>query len=177
MKLLLDVFFYLNEFHELFKFSTLGGISQYGNRWGIHLHYIWLSWQGKKNLQQLIKITNLTKIEKKIISTSWSQQLTLKNKVTHQHISTYPKSFLVTRKFSSLFIIKSLLNVNLYTWSAFILHVVYFGKTSYSWYKSSQPFLLMPKILWYAQNSQCVQNSVFPSRNHIFPNSLINYYI
>ena len=27
----------------------------------------------------------------------------------------------------------------------------------------------MPKILWYAQNSQCVQNSIFPSEKHIFP--------
>ena len=32
-------FFYLHVC-ELFKFSTLRSISQYGNRWAIHLHYI-----------------------------------------------------------------------------------------------------------------------------------------
>ena len=35
----------------------------------------------------------------------------------------------------------------------------------------------MPKILWYAHISQCVQISVFPSGKHIFPNSLINFEI
>ena len=32
-------FFYLNVY-ELFKFSTVRNISQCGNRWAIHLHYI-----------------------------------------------------------------------------------------------------------------------------------------
>ena len=35
------------------------------------------------------------------------------------------------------------------------------------------PFL-RSKILWYVQNFQWIQNSIFPSRKHIFPNSLIN---
>ena len=72
-----------------------------------------------------------------------------------------------------IFNMKSLLNVNLYTWSAFISHAICLGRTSDSCYKYSQPFL-MPKILWYAQNYQCVQNSIFSSGKHIFPNSLIN---
>ena len=120
---------------------------------------------------------NLSKlIELKLISTTWPQRLTPKNKVTHQQISTCrPKSFLVTLKFSSLFIVKSFFNVNFYTWRrALISHVVCLGKTSNSWYKYSGPFL-MPNILQYAQNSQCVQNSVFPSGKHVFPNPLINF--
>ena len=71
-----------------------------------------------------------------------------------------------------IFNMKSLLNVNLYTWSAFISNAICLVKTSDSCYKYSQPFL-MPKILWYAQNYQCVQNSIFSSGKHIFPNSLI----
>ena len=126
----------------------------------------------RKNLQQLIKITNLTKIKQKFISTTWPQWLTLKNKVTHQQISTYPEPCLVTLKFRFLLIMESLLNVILYTWSAFISHVVYLGKTSNSWYKYSQPFL-MPKILWYAQNSQCSKFN-FSQRKTCFANSLIN---
>ena len=135
--------------YELFRFSTLRSISQYANTWAVHLHCIWLNcilvndWKpltiitkcsildvaaaldpplGTKNLQQLIKL-----IEQKFISTTWPQYLTLKDKVTQQ-ISTNPKSFLATLKFSFLFIMKKLLNVNLYTWSAFISHVVYLGK-------------------------------------------------
>ena len=44
-------------------------------------------------------------IQLKFISTTWPQQATLKGMVTYQQISTYPKSFLVTLKFSFLFII------------------------------------------------------------------------
>ena len=122
----------------------------------------------RNNFQQLIKI-NWTKIHFYNFTS-----ITSKNKVTHQKISTCPKSFLVTLKFSFLFIMKSFFNVNFYTWrSAFISHVVYLGKTSNSWYKYSGPFL-MPKILQYAQNSQCIQISIFPNGKHIFPNSLIN---
>ena len=33
-------FFYLNECFELSRFSALRSISQYRNRWAIHLHYI-----------------------------------------------------------------------------------------------------------------------------------------
>ena len=40
-------------------------------------------------------------------------------------------------------------------------------------FKYSETFL-MPKILWYAQNSQYVQNYIFLAGKHIFVNSLIN---
>ena len=33
---------------------------------------------------------------------------------------------------------------------------------------------LMPKILWYKENSQCVQISILPNGKHISQNSLIN---
>ena len=65
-------------------------------------------------------------------------QLNVKNKVTHEYM---PKVISGHNKISSLFIMKSLLNVNLYTWSAFISHVVCLVKTSNSWYKYSGPFL------------------------------------
>ena len=65
-------------------------------------------------------------------------QLTVKNKVTHEYMS---KVISGHNKISSLFIMKSQLNVTLYTWSAFISHVVSLGKTSNSWYKYSRPFL------------------------------------
>ena len=115
-------------------------ISQYNNTWLTYLHYIWLSWWGKKEFST----TYQNYLNKKKFSITWPQQITLKNKVTYQQVRIYPKSFLVTLKFSSLFIMKSLLNVNLYTWRAFISHVVCLGKTSNSWYKYSQSFL-MPK--------------------------------
>ena len=60
------------------------------------------------------------------------------------------------------------MQASLYTWRALISHVVCLGKTSSSWYKYSGLFL-MPKILLYAQNSQCVRNSIFPNGKHIFP--------
>ena len=46
-------------------------------------------------------------------------------------------------------------------------------QTSHSWYKYSWPFL-MRKTMWYAQNSPCVQNSIFLSGKYIFPNPSIN---
>ena len=67
---------------------------------------------------------------------------------------------------------KSLLNVSLYL-KCFISHVAYLGKKLNSRYKYSGPFL-SPKILRYAQNLQLVQNPIFPSREHIILNSLIN---
>ena len=134
----------------------------------IHGQCIFITFDSARRERNLSKL-----IKQKFISATWPQQLTLKNKVIHQQISTYPKWFLVTLKISSLFIMKSLLNVNLYTWSALISHAVSLRITSNRWYKYSRPFL-MPKILWYAQNSQYVQNSIFPSGKHIFPNSLIN---
>ena len=60
------------------------------------------------------------------------------------------------------------MQASLYTWRALISHVVCLGKTSSSWYKYSGLFL-MPKILLYAQNSQCVRNSIFPNGKYIFP--------
>ena len=81
------------------------------------------------------------------------------------------KESLTTSKFSSLFIMKSLLNVNLYAWSAFISHVAYLGKISKSWYKYSPPSL-MPKILWYMHRiSKVFKIQFFPMENI---NSLIN---
>ena len=128
-------FFYLNECLWNFKFLPWEVYASMV----IHGQYIFITYYSagreRKNLQQLIKITNLTKIKQKFISTTWPQWLTLKNKVIHQQISLYPKSFLVTLKFSSLFIMKSLLNVSLYTLIVFILHVVYLYKTTNSWYK------------------------------------------
>ena len=53
----------------------------------------WLSCQVKNNFQQFIKI-NWTKF----FSITSHQQLTLTNKVTQQHISTFAKSFLTTLK-------------------------------------------------------------------------------
>ena len=41
--------------------------------------------------------------------------------------------------------------------------------------KSTGPFL-SPKFQQYAQNSQWVQNSIFPNGKHIFPNSSVNSY-
>ena len=72
---------------------------------------------------------NLSKlINQKFTSTTWPQELTVKNNATHWQISTCPKSFLVKKKSSS----KSLLNVNLYNSSSFISHLVCLGKTSNS---------------------------------------------
>ena len=34
--------------------------------------------------------------------------------------------------------------------------------------------LLRPKPLWYMQNFQWVQNSIFPNEKHIYSNSLIS---
>ena len=87
---------------------------------------------------------NLSKsIELKFISTAWRQLLTPKNKVTHKQISTCPKSYLITLKFSSLFIMKSFFNVSFCSWLiALISHFVRLGKTSNSWYKYSGPFLI-----------------------------------
>ena len=49
----LQVFFIWMNVYELFKLSVLRSITQYCNRWAIHLHYISMTqWQGK-NLQQL----------------------------------------------------------------------------------------------------------------------------
>ena len=113
----------------VFKFRTL--ISQFGNTWwAIHLHDICHDSAGKErnNFQQLIKILHLD-----------LNSLLLK-KVTHYQIGTCPHVISGHNKISSLFIMKSLLNVNLYTWSAFISHVVCLGKTSNSWYKYSGPF-------------------------------------
>ena len=102
----------------------------------IHGQCIFITFDSARRERNLSKL-----IKQKFISATWPQQLTLKNKVIHQQISTYPKWFLVTLKISSLFIMKSLLNVNLYTWSAFISHVACLSKTSNSWYKYSGPFL------------------------------------
>ena len=61
----------------------------------IHGRYIFLTYDSagreRKNLQQLIKITNLTKIKQKFISTTLPQQLTLKNKVIHQTDKYMPR--------------------------------------------------------------------------------------
>ena len=74
-------------------------------------------------------LNNLSKlINQKSTSTTWPQELTVKNNATHRQISTCPKSFLVKIKSSS----KSLLNVNLYTSSTFISHVACLDKTSNS---------------------------------------------
>ena len=98
---------------------------------GQHIFIIYVSaGRERKNLQQLIKITNLTKIKQKLASTTWPQYLILKNKVTHQTDKYMPRViFLITLKFSFLFLMESLLNINLYTWRTFISHVVYLGKT------------------------------------------------
>ena len=114
-------------------------------------------------LNKLSKLIELT-----FISTLDLNSLLLKIRSPTNQISTCPASFLVTLKFSSLLIMKSLLNVNLYTWSAFISLIVCLGKTLNSWYKYSELFV-MSKILRYAQNFKCVQLSVFPSGKHIFP--------
>ena len=114
-------------------------------------------------LNKLSKLIELT-----FISTLDLNSLLLKIRSPTNQISTCPASFLVTLKFSSLLIMKSLLNVNLYTWSAFISLIVCLGKTLNSWYKYSE-LVVMSKILRYAQNFKCVQLSVFPSGKHIFP--------
>ena len=114
----------------VFKFRTL--ISQFGNTWwAIHLHDICHDSAGKErnNFQQLIKILHL------------DLNSILLKKVTHYQIGTCPHVISGHNKISSLFIMKSLLNVNLYTWRAFISHVVSLGKTWDSWYKYSEPFL------------------------------------
>ena len=55
-------FYILMNVYEFLKFSSLGSISQYSNRsWAMHLHYVWLSWQGKKQLSTTVK-TDWTKI-------------------------------------------------------------------------------------------------------------------
>ena len=42
-------FHILMNVYEFFKFSTLRSISHYSNTsWATHFHYIWPSWQGKK---------------------------------------------------------------------------------------------------------------------------------
>ena len=82
-------------------------------------------------------------------------------------ISDHTKNVKLYINFSSLFIIKSLLNVSLYTGSAFISHTVYLGKTLSSWYKYSGPYLI-PKFMWQAQISQFVFN-IFPTENIFFP--------
>ena len=60
------------------------------------LHNIFITYDSagreRKNLQQLIKITNLTKTKQKFISTTWPQYLTLKNKVTHQTDKYMPRA-------------------------------------------------------------------------------------
>ena len=64
---------------------------------------------------------------------------------------------------------KSLLNVNLYTWRAFISHVTCLGKTSNSSYKYSRPFL-MPKIMWCKDRIPNVfKIQSFPSENIFSP--------
>ena len=63
---------------------------------------------------------------------------------------------------------KSLLNVNFFTWSHFISHVVCLGKTSNSWYKYLGPYL-KSEILQYAHNFQFVQSSIFLMENIFFP--------
>ena len=104
----------------VFKFRTL--ISQFGNTWwAIHLHDICHDSAGKErnNFQQLIKILHLD-----------LNSLLLK-KVTHYQIGTCPHVISGHNKISSLFIMKSLLNVNLYTWTAFISHVLCLSKSHF----------------------------------------------
>ena len=104
----------------VFKFRTL--ISQFGNTWwAIHLHDICHDSAGKErnNFQQLIKILHLD-----------LNSLLLK-KVTHYQIGTCPQVISGHNKISSLFIMKSLLNVNLYTWTAFISHVLCLSKSPF----------------------------------------------
>ena len=55
----------------------------------------------------------------------------------------------------------------------YISHFFCLGKTSNSRYKYSG-LLQRPKILLYLYNSPWVQNSVFPNRKNVFPDSLQN---
>ena len=102
------------------------------------------------NYEQLIKI-NWTKFH--ICNLILIAYSIFTNKFTHQH-----------------FILKTFLNLNLYTWNAFISHVVSLSKTVNSLYKYSGSYL-MTKNQWYVQNFQCVHNSILPNGKHIFPNS------
>ena len=101
--------------------------------------------EGNK-LQQLSKL-----IEVKFITTTWPHLLTLISKANHQKVSVCPKSFLITlktlHKFSSLLIMKLLLNVNLYL-TVFPFHMLSNSRNKYS------ELFLRPKILLYAQNFQ-----------------------
>ena len=61
-----------------------------------------------------------------------------------------------------------------YALSAFVSHLpVWIKNQINNWYKYSGHFV-MPKIMRYASNSQCVQNLIFPNGKPFFSNSLIN---
>ena len=122
----------------------------------IFIIYDSASREKQKFFQRLIKI-NWTKFH--FCNLTLIAYSVLTNKFTHQH-----------------FILKSFLNVNLYTWSAFISHAVCLGKLVNSLCKYSG-FYLVTKNQWYIQNFQCVQNSILPNGKHIFPHSLANSYI
>ena len=93
-----------------------------------------LAGRERNNVQQLSKL-----IELKIFSTTWPHKLTLTVIATHQQISTCPNLFLITLrtlnldKFSFLFIMKSLLNVNLYSKCLHHFTCCLLGKSSDSW--------------------------------------------
>ena len=78
--------FFFNKCLWIFQIFYSGQYIQYGNTSRtIHLHYIRLSWHGKKQSSTTILS------ELKFIYAIPPHQFTFTNKVTHQHISTCPK--------------------------------------------------------------------------------------
>ena len=91
--------------------------------------YVMTQLAGKETIfNHLAKFYNLISI-----AYCWKQGYPLADKYIPKVISGH-------NKIRSLFIMKLLLNVNLYTWSSFISHVICLGKTSSSWYKYTDPF-------------------------------------
>ena len=115
-------------------------IYHYGNTsWVLHLHYSYMAQLAMKEIifNKLWKLFEL----KFRSSTSWKVHTAQRHSWSH-------KKHYTLHKFISVFIIKSLLNVNLNIWSAFISNVVCLGKILINWYKYSGSYL-MPRILWY----------------------------
>ena len=151
--------------YEFFKFSTLGSISQYGYiSWAMDLHFIWLSWQGKKQFSTTIK-TNWTK--NSFLQLSFiSLLLQVKNS---RHLSADKYMPKIVKLYITLAPSPSQKHCWMYTctWTVFTSHAFCSGETSNSRYKYSGPFLML-KILRYAQNSQCVLNYIFSKENMHF---------
>ena len=131
------------EFSKFLLWAVYPGMVYSSTSWAMYLHYIWLSWQGKKKINNLTKILfcNLASLS---YSYKWIWPLADK---------CMPKVIVITLKSWLPIHHQTIVEYKPVLEDVFISDFVCLSKTSNSRYKYPGLFL-RPKLLCNAQNSQ-----------------------